>query len=109
MKKIHFIKQAVAELNLRNLIAIQTRVEDFSPDRCFDSVLTRAFASIYAMLKATQHLACTDGYFLAMKGKPPTVELQALPGDFMVDVIHTLQVPELSAARCLLMIKRKIT
>ncbi len=106
-KKISFIKQAIAELNLPNVSAIQMRAEAFSPDACFDSVLTRAFASICAMLKATQHLACADGCFLAMKGKQPTTELQTLPSGFRVEVMHTLQVPQLEAARCLVIIKRE--
>ena len=106
-KKMGFVRQVIAALNLHNVEAMQVRAEDFSSDTGFDSVLTRAFASIYAMLKVTQHLVGANGYFLAMKGKQPTVELQALPDEFVVEAVHPLQVPRLDAARCLVMIKRK--
>jgi len=105
-KKIRFIKQAIVELKLHNITAVNARAEDFCTGSCFDSVLTRAFASICDMLKVTQHLACMDGYFLAMKGMQPTEELQALPDGFCLDIIHALNVPNLEAARCLVMIKR---
>ena len=106
-KKIRFIKQTIAELKLPNVTAIQARAEEFSPEYCFHNVLTRAFASICDMLKVTQHLVCADGYFLAMKGMQPTEELQVLPPEFQLDVIHALNVPELDAARCLVSIKHK--
>ncbi len=106
-KKIRFIKQVIAELNLQNVSAIQARAESFSTESCFTSILTRAFASIYAMLKVTQHLACTNGCFLAMKGIQPTAELQALPDKFILDTIHALNVPGVNGARCLVVIKHR--
>ena len=106
-KKIRFIQQMIAELNLQNVTAIQTRAESFSTENCFSSILTRAFASIYDMLKVTQHLACADGCFLAMKGVQPTVELQALPDKFILETVHTLDVPGVNGARCLVVIKHR--
>ena len=106
-KKITFIKQIIAELNLQNATAVQARAEAFTVENCFNSVLTRAFASICDMLKVTQHLACVDGCFLAMKGMQPRTEIQTLPDDFILDVVHALDVPGIDAARCLVVIKHK--
>ena len=104
-KKIRFIQQVIAELGLHNITTVHERAENFCTTPSFDLVLTRAFANIYDMLKVTKHLAKVEGCFLAMKGMQPVEELQSLPAEFRVDVVHVLDVPHLKAARCLIVIK----
>ena len=100
-KKTRFVVQAVGELALKNVEVVQTRVENYRPSRTFDTVVSRAFASIAAMLAAARHLCAPGGRFLAMKGAYPEEELKALPSGYDVRVVgpepapdwHPVQVP----------------
>lgn len=89
-KKTRFLKQAKQQLELQNVEIVHSRVEDYQPEQGFDTVISRAFASICDMLRGSQHLACDNGRFLAMKGVPPTEELQQLPAGFSLDTVHSL-------------------
>lgn len=97
-KKTRFVVQAVGELALKNVEVVQTRVENYRPSRIFDTVVSRAFASIADMLAAARHLCAPGGRFLAMKGAYPEEELKALPAGYDVEVVP-LAVPGLEAAR----------
>lgn len=105
-KKIRFLKHVKQQLGLNNVTPVQARVEQFQPEQCFSSVLSRAFASICDMLRGSEHLACADGRFLAMKGAEPTEELEQLPAGFTLEHIHPLSVTGLRAERCLVEIKK---
>lgn len=98
-KKIRFIVQTIGELDLKNVDAVQARVENYRPAHKFDTLMSRAFASIADMLTQSRHLCVPDGRFLAMKGVHPWEELTALPSGFAVREIVALQVPGLDAAR----------
>jgi 16S rRNA (guanine527-N7)-methyltransferase len=108
-KKIRFIRQAVQVLNLNNVEAVHSRCEEYRPEKLFDSVISRAFASIYAMLAGTEHLLAARGRFLAMKGLTPESELEQLPKDISLVRIHSVDVPGLDAARCLVELKKATT
>lgn len=101
-KRIRFIKQAVFELGLENVTAVQARVEDYQPEKPFDGVLSRAFASIKDMLHWCQHLVDSQGTFLALKGQVPAQELDSLPQGFTVRDIIRLEIPGLQAERHLI-------
>lgn len=98
-KKIRFIVQTIGELDLKNVDAVQARVENYRPAHKFDTLMSRAFASIADMLTQSRHLCAPDGRFLAMKGVHPREELTALPAGYAVREIIPLQVPGLDAAR----------
>lgn len=98
-KKTRFITQAINELGLTNVGVERTRAEDFHPVQSFDTVISRAFASLAEMLQMTQHLDAPGGLFLAMKGNYPHDELAAVPPQFRVDRVESVQVPGLDAQR----------
>lgn len=98
-KKTRFITQAIHELGLTNVIVERVRAEDYRPARLFDTVITRAFASLAEMLEMTQHLGAPDGVFVAMKGNYPQDELMAVPPRFKVNRVEPVQVPGLDAQR----------
>ena len=98
-KKTRFITQAVNELGLTNVTVERARAEDYRPTRTFDTVISRAFASLAEMLDMTQHLGAPDGVFVAMKGIYPHDELLAVPPEFKVDRVAAVQVPGLDAQR----------
>lgn len=103
-KKTRFMTQAVAELGLANVEVIHTRVEEYRPATPFNTVLSRAFASLHDMLNGTAHLCAEGGAFLAMKGAYPEAELREVPPGFHVSDVIRLQVPLLDGERHLLIV-----
>ena len=98
-KKAAFLRQVSAELGLRNLNGMHTRVETMGGS--YDVISSRAFASIADFFFGSQQLLAQGGIWMAMKGKPPTDEIEALPAG-LATVFHVeqLQVPGLDAERC---------
>lgn len=105
-KKTRFLFQARSQLGLKNLTEIQTRVEQFTPEQTFDTVLSRAFSSVAEMVSLCKHLLSDNGRFLAMKGKFPQSELSLLEKGFKVDASHQLTVPGVEGERHLIEITR---
>lgn len=103
-KKAAFLRQACQTLNLKNVKTVNERVETYSEPPGFDSIVSRAFASIADMLQLTQHLLAPGGQFLAMKGVYPAAELQALPAPYKLLASRTLLIPGLDAERHLICI-----
>ncbi len=99
-KKAAFIRQAAAELGLRNLSGEHARVEALR-GAPFDVITSRAFASLVDFTRLSRSLLAPQGVWMAMKGRVPTEELAALPGDIEVFHVEPLSVPGLQAERCL--------
>ena len=102
-KKASFQQQAKIELGLENLTVRCDRVEKVSG--CFQGVISRAFASLPEFVQLTAHLKDTGGHWFAMKGVYPEAELSALPNAVHCTATHTLSVPGLNAARCLIILE----
>lgn len=105
IKKIHFLSTVKNALGLAQVEIVHARAEDFFPEVLFDTVLTRAFASLEVMWKKTHHLVSKDGQFLAMKGQYPTEELKAFVGNKNKWEVHEIKVPYLHEKRHLLRLK----
>ena len=99
-KKASFVQQAAAELDLRNLHARHARVESLVGES-FDLITSRAFATLAEFTALTRHLLGPGGAWLAMKGKHPTNEIDALPASITVFHVEQVHVPGLDADRCL--------
>lgn len=104
-KRIRFLRQVQHELGLENIMPVQSRVEAFPAAPPFDGVISRAFASLTDMVSWCRHLPTETGRFYALKGLRPDDEIAALPGEFSVEEIVRLQVPELDGERHLVVIK----
>jgi 16S rRNA (guanine527-N7)-methyltransferase len=100
-KKTRFLHQAVAELGLANVAVECGRAEDYRPTQGFDTVITRAFATLAAMVTAAGHLCRPEGCLLAMKGRHPAAELAGVPPPYRVSAVEPLLVPGLEAERYL--------
>ncbi|MDV7105707.1 16S rRNA (guanine(527)-N(7))-methyltransferase RsmG [Vibrio sp. TH_r3] len=99
-KRIRFIKQVVHELGIKNVTTVQSRVEEFQPEEKFDTVLSRAFASLSDMVEWCHHLPKSNsGQFLALKGILSEAEIEQLPKWCNVINVTTLNVPELEGER----------
>jgi len=103
-KKIRFVAHAAHALGLMNVEPLQARVETLHPERPFDTVLARAFAPLPELLEAVAPICGGDTRVLAMKGKWPQSELEGLPSLWRVAESHTLTVPGLAEARCLIVL-----
>lgn len=79
-KKTRFLNQSRLELGLENVQVEQVRVEAYQPEQLFDTITSRAFASLPDMLRLTRHLLAPAGCWLAMKGAVPEDELSTLDG-----------------------------
>ena len=104
-KKATFIKQVALELKLPNLAGLHARVEAI--DRPYDVICSRAFASLVDFTQWSGKALAPDGVWLAMKGKPPAEELNALPQGIDVFHVEQLQVPGLDAERCIVWMRKK--
>lgn len=105
-KKTRFIRQAVLELELKNVTVVQDRVEQWLPEQTFTAIISRAFAALRDFIESSaQHLQA-DGRLYAMKGRHPQTEIADLPANWTVLAAHDLHVPALDAERHLIELGR---
>jgi 16S rRNA (guanine527-N7)-methyltransferase len=105
-KKVAFLRQARAELELGNLTAVHGRVESLHLDP-FPVVTSRAFAALRKFFELTRGLLASDGVWLAMKGARPDEELAAVPAWAEVLEVAPLVVPGLAERRHLVVARIK--
>jgi 16S rRNA (guanine527-N7)-methyltransferase len=105
-KKVKFLRHAVERLELPNVDVLLGRAEALKPSQPFDSVISRALGPLSDFIRVAGHLAGRRGRLLAMKGKPPTEELKALPPGWKALAVHPVRVPGLDAERCLVELAR---
>ncbi|SAH80710.1 glucose inhibited division protein B [Bordetella ansorpii] len=107
-KKMAFVRQMSGSLGLPNLQARHARIEALEPAGC-DMVVSRAFASLEDFAAWSGRHVREDGDLVAMKGKTPDAEIDALhaQGVWQVQRIEPLTVPELDAQRCLIWMRRR--
>jgi len=98
-KKAAFIQQVAATLKLPNLRGIHARVESLTGP--FDVICCRAFASLPDFVNWSRGALAEQGVWMAMKGKHPQAEIDALPADVQVFHVEPLRVPGLDVERCM--------
>lgn len=107
-KKIRFLTQFIADLKLKNVTAVQTRVENVESIQSlgqFDVITSRAFASLTDFVEASSPYMHDNSIIASMKGLIPQDEIDALKDQFSCDIIE-LHVPRLDEQRHLLLLKR---
>ncbi|MDS4026679.1 MAG: 16S rRNA (guanine(527)-N(7))-methyltransferase RsmG [Candidatus Contendobacter sp.] len=98
-KRTRFLIQATAELHLSNVSVVRSRAEDYRPAMLFNSVVSRAFATLAELAVDAGRLCAPTGRLLAMKGVFPDDELARLPSAYQVVGVYPLRVPHLDAER----------
>ncbi len=99
-KRVEFLRYVIAACGISNANAVHARIEDYLPPQKFDTLVTRAFSSLGDMLDWTAPVHQTAARLLAMKGRRPDDEIDALPAMWQDRVhIRPLQVPFLDAER----------
>ena len=102
-KKAAFIQQVAASLKLPNLHGIHARVETLTGP--FDVICCRAFAALPDFVNWSRGALAGQGVWMAMKGKHPQAEIDALPADVQVFHVEPLRVPGLDAERCMVWLR----
>jgi len=103
-KKATFIQQIALSLRLPNLRGIHARVESLSA--AYQVISARAFSSLPDLVAGSQAALLPGGVWMAMKGKTPADEMQALPPEVQVSRVELLEVPDLDAQRCIVWMRR---
>lgn len=98
-KKVRFMRHVQRTLGLDNFEALEGRVEALPVGGGYDTITSRAFASLADFFTLTRHLLAADGIWVAMKGKLGDDELKALPPDVELIETRALSVPGLNEAR----------
>jgi 16S rRNA (guanine527-N7)-methyltransferase len=115
-KKMAFVNQAAAQLRLRNLSGVHTRLDLKKPAPGlraggYDLITSRAFASLADFTALTmfhvKHAPAADlpGQWLALKGKLPTEEIASLSSSIAAVKTEDIQVPGLDESRCLVWLR----
>ncbi|MDO9452358.1 MAG: 16S rRNA (guanine(527)-N(7))-methyltransferase RsmG [Stagnimonas sp.] len=98
-KKVRFMRHAQRTLGLTNFEPLEGRVEDLPATLQFDTITSRAFASLADFFRLTRHLLAADGQWVAMKGKLDAQEQADIPADVEIVEVRALRVPGLNEAR----------
>ena len=102
-KKAAFVQQVAASLRLPNLRGLHARVE--SQTDPYQVICSRAFASLPDFVTWSRSALAEGGVWMAMKGKHPQGEIDALPADVKVFHVEPLTVPGLDVERCMVWMK----
>jgi 16S rRNA (guanine527-N7)-methyltransferase len=104
-KKTTFVRQAIAELGLKNAHVVCERVEKYQPEQQFNIVTSRAFAELADFVNGAAHLDAPGGRLIAMKGVHPQTEIDRLPPTHRVVEVVELTVPQVVGHRHLVVIE----
>ena len=121
-KKTRFIQQAITELALHNVEVITARVENLWSESDieknnhlvkngreivqYDTVISRAFASLTDMIAKAGAVCKPGGLMLAMKGVCPDSELAEVSEPYQVQAVEKLTVYGLDEQRTLVILKK---
>lgn len=104
-KKAAFLRQALAELQVKNASVVCERAETWRPTQQFDCIVCRALARLAEFVDLTKHLLAPGGVFAAMKGTYPHEEIAQLSVQYHVKQVLPLEIPGLNAQRHLVLIE----
>ena len=102
-KKAAFVQQVAVSLKLPNLRGLHARVESLADP--YQVICSRAFASLPDFVTWSRAALAEGGVWMAMKGKQPQGEIDALPADVKVFHVEPLAVPGLDVDRCMVWMK----
>lgn len=98
-KKAAFIQQVALALKLSNLRGLHARVETLKDQ--YALISARAFSSLEDLVRLSREALAPQGCWMAMKGKHPEAELEAVARQGVLFHVEPLLVPGLDASRCI--------
>lgn len=112
-KRIKFLQEVIAQLNLTGTQAVHARAEEFGHREEFDLATSRAVARLNVLAELSLPLVKVGGYFIAMKavGSDEEIEqakhaIQILGGQ--VERVEDYEVPMASGRRSRLVLVKKV-
>ena len=107
-KKIRFVRHAIMTLELANVQAEHDRVEVYTSNALFDTIMTRAVSSLGLVVEHCGHLLAPGGRILAMKSEIGQDEAAGLGDNWRMD-LHALSVPGIASPRSVVEIRSAST
>lgn len=106
-KKAAFLQHIKGKLKLNNLEVIGDRIELFAHERpnFADATISRAFTELKNFVHYSQNLIKKDALILAMKSQKAELELAEIPEGWTLLKNISLEIPDLQAQRCLLILQ----
>lgn len=110
-KRVKFLNEVIKELNLENIVAIHSRIEDYAKTKYeqFDVVTARAVSSINILLELGINLVKVNKYFVFMKGnmekEPDYINALNKLSCRQIDLIK-FKLPIENSDRCLVKIEK---
>jgi 16S rRNA (guanine527-N7)-methyltransferase len=106
-KKAAFLQHIKGKLKLENLEVIGDRIELFANERPHfaDATISRAFTELKNFVHFSRDLINEKGLILAMKSQKAEVELAEIPEGWALLKNISLEIPDLQAQRCLLILQ----
>jgi 16S rRNA (guanine527-N7)-methyltransferase len=92
-RRARFLQQARIDLELPNVEVVQARIEHWQPATPPDTIVCQAVGSLSMILDLTTHLQTPEGRVLALKGRIPEAEIEALGRFRRACTVHALDVP----------------
>ena len=111
-KRIKFLNEIIDELNLKNIVAIHSRIEEYAKENRekFDIVTSRAVAKLNILNELCIPLVKINGYFIPMKAsidkELEEAEKSLLKLDSKVENIISFLLPIENSNRNLIIIKK---
>ena len=106
-KKVRFLRQVALELGLDHCEPVHGRIEQFRPDKPIELLTARALTSLPELIELSRALRSDGSEILAMKGRVPEQEIEAIQPGYDCTVIP-LKVAFTEGDRCLLRIKKAV-
>jgi 16S rRNA (guanine527-N7)-methyltransferase len=110
-KKVEFLKATIKKLDLDRASAVHSRIEDFSKDKKFDIVVSRAVAALSTLLEYALPFVKKDGLFIAYKSGTIEEEMSAAKNALLIlggEVISVEEIDlfESDIKRTLILVKK---
>lgn len=93
--KTAFLRQVQIELQLSNVNIINSRVEDYHPEKKYEIVISRAFAKSVLTLQLCKNIIDSNGFYLLLKSKTIDIEIREL-NDLFHNISCEIIVPEIN-------------
>jgi 16S rRNA (guanine527-N7)-methyltransferase len=104
-KKTRFCQHFILHSQLDRIEVVNERAENYHPEQPFDTVVSRAFASLGDFIRVAGHLCADGGRMLAMKAILAEEELETIAAGWKAHSLP-LDVPSLDEERCVVVIER---
>jgi 16S rRNA (guanine527-N7)-methyltransferase len=106
-KKTRFLTQCAHSLHLKNITVIHSRIEDYTPNKTFNTICARALCTLHLLVTRCAHLTDIQTTFFALKGQLNEDELEEAASTHTLK-IQEIQIPTLPDTRHIIYLNQKV-